>query len=124
MVPSQSNTTNTNTIVRTNHLPPLLTIPPPSPSPSPSQTTVSSPVVIDLLRCDHRRFSYRFTRKLKRYLKCFKSEESEKKTGLKNGVIAVNSSITNSPNYYSDMNDEERDEKLKSAIVYCNNGTD
>ncbi|KAI3802873.1 hypothetical protein L1987_31018 [Smallanthus sonchifolius] len=115
MVPSQS---TTHAVAIPVHSPPSLTIPPPqqtSLSPPPS-----SPAAVDLLSCSHQKFGYRLTRKLKRYLGCFKTQDSnslEKKAGFKNGeIVAVG---MHSPNYYSDMNDEERDEKLKSAIVYC-----
>ncbi|KAD6795174.1 hypothetical protein E3N88_06070 [Mikania micrantha] len=120
MVPSQSKTT---------HVIPI-------DIPSPPQTTVSpppsSPEVVDLLRCNHQKLCYgRFSTKWKKYLGCFKTEDSnslEKKTRLKNDeCIEVrscsSSGMMQSPNYYSDMSLEERDEKLKSAIVYCKKGT-
>lgn len=101
MVPSQSNTTT------------------PTVSPPPS-----TPEAVDLLRCNHQTLCYRFTRKLKRYLGCLKSKDSKSLETKNNKVAATSScshSMTLSPNYYSDMNPEERDEKLKSAIVYCKN---
>ena len=42
----------------------------------------------------------------------------------KDKVVAVSSfsgNVMHSPNYYSDMNPDEREEMLKSAIVYCKN---
>jgi hypothetical protein len=53
-----------------------------------------------------------------RYLSHIKSTQLESKK--KDSVITVRKQ---SPNYYSDMNAEERDEKLKSAIFYCRNSS-
>ncbi|KAI3790116.1 hypothetical protein L2E82_02930 [Cichorium intybus] len=130
MEPSESTSTHAVAIVITPNLPPpILTIPPPPP-PSPtihSPPLPSSPEFVDLLRCNHQNLWNCF-RNLKTYMGCFKSQDSsslEIKGGIKEDrFVGVSSRSTMpSPNYYSDMNSEERDEKLKSAIVYCNHST-
>lgn len=108
--------------------PPIKTIPPP-PTTTLSPPPPSSPEFLDLLRCNHQNLWNYFRRKMKRYIGCFKSEDSsslEIKGEFKNdrfeGVSNTSTTIP-SPNYYSHMNNEERDEKLKSAIVYCKQST-
>ncbi|KAL4589558.1 hypothetical protein LXL04_002466 [Taraxacum kok-saghyz] len=129
MDPSDSNSTHANDIViaiTPTLPPPILTIPSPPPS-SPttfSPPPTSSPEFIDLLRCNHQNLCNCFTRKLKRFMGCFKSEDSsslEIRGELKNDSLEEVSSTStmSSPKYYSNMNNEERDEKLKSAILYC-----
>ncbi|CAH1419757.1 unnamed protein product [Lactuca virosa] len=108
--------------------PPIKTISPP-PTTTLSPPPPSSPEFLDLLRCNHQNLWNCFRRKMKRYIGCFKSEDSsslEIKGEFKNDrFTGVNSTSTTipSPNYYSHMNNEERDEKLKSAIVYCKQST-
>ncbi|CAL5354717.1 unnamed protein product [Camellia sinensis] len=88
---------------------------------------------MDLIRCNHQRFWTSVTQKLKRYLTCYKPTKpgtkqkdkgkmrmdlcnlSEKKTSLGDGGKSPKKNC----NYYSEMNEEERNEKLKSAISYC-----
>ncbi|THG19061.1 hypothetical protein TEA_025280 [Camellia sinensis var. sinensis] len=53
-------------------------------------------------------------RKVKRYLTCYKSTEPGTKGRGDGGK-----SLKKSCNYYSEMNEEERNEKMTSAISYC-----
>ncbi|CAI9286030.1 unnamed protein product [Lactuca saligna] len=124
METSESISTPAVTIVIT---PPIQTIPPPPPT-TLSPPPPSSPEFLDLLRCNHQNLWNCFRRKLKRYIGCFESEDSssleikgESKNDSFEGVSST--STAPSPNYYSYMNHEERDEKLKSAIVYCKHST-
>nr|GFA40416.1 hypothetical protein [Tanacetum cinerariifolium] len=85
--------------------------------------------VVDIVRCNHNKVLSTFTRKLLGCAVCFNPKDMEMETktkpeNKKDKVVAVtifSGNMMHSPNCYSEMNHEEREEKLKSAIVYCKN---
>lgn len=86
----------------------------------------TSPHLVDLSRSCHQRFCKSLAQNLKRYLICFMPVESKSKSH--NVLLVEECSSVHSPknncNYYTNMNDEERDENLKSVITYCKDSTD
>nr|GEU60956.1 hypothetical protein [Tanacetum cinerariifolium] len=88
-----------------------------------------SPEVVEIVRCNHNKILSTFTRKLLGCVVCFKPKDMEMETKTKpeykkDKVVAVTSfsgNLMHSPNSYSEMNHEEREEKLKSAIGYRKN---
>ncbi|XP_057468470.1 uncharacterized protein LOC130757685 [Actinidia eriantha] len=101
---------------------------------SPLHSNASSqPHLVDLATCNHQRVWRSVTRTLRRYLMCFKPEELRTKEKGKSNVLenggdrkSTMNDGEKSPrncNYYSEMNDEERHEQIKQAIIYCKNST-
>ncbi|KAL6974506.1 hypothetical protein U1Q18_028690, partial [Sarracenia purpurea var. burkii] len=93
--------------------------------PTPVDGGFSRPHVVDLVSCNQRRFWKSVTRNFRRYLTCFKPAEPAPNGGGKRSAAENNGGrkLQKNCNYYSEMNDEERDEKLNSVISYCKDST-
>ncbi|KAI7988694.1 IAA-amino acid hydrolase ILR1-like 1 [Camellia lanceoleosa] len=92
-----------------------------------SVSSMSQPQLVDLARRNHQRFGTLLSRKLKRYLTCYKLTKPGTKEKYKGKIRMGSCNLSDkktshsnggkSPN--SEMNEEERNEKLKFAISYC-----
>lgn len=90
---------------------------PPSPCSSSNYAFSRSPFE-DIAKCNQHKFWKQVNRGLKRYFTCLKPMKSRNRDTKTCCNLSSASPETNC-NYYSEMNSEERAEKLRSAIVYC-----
>ncbi|KAI3714680.1 hypothetical protein L6452_21639 [Arctium lappa] len=130
-IPTNSNT-NTPPPIQTIEVPPPATV---VSSPPPPPASNSSPELLDLPRSNHDddddddheklcSWNSCFPTKLKVLIGCLESSSEDLESEMKKDeIVEVPVRMMQSPNYYSQMNHEERDEQLKSAIDYCKHST-
>ncbi|KAI8553662.1 hypothetical protein RHMOL_Rhmol05G0033700 [Rhododendron molle] len=85
---------------------------------------LSQPQFVDLARCDHQKFWKLVTRNFARYLTCYRETDTRPRAERRGKCRRLENNgddeAQESCRYYSEMSDEERAEKLRSAIKYCN----